>query len=248
MLARRTILPYLPYLLPALLAGLALFTSAAARAQLSVDQAVFELGAAAPTQDLTMRNDGDFRLYVALEVAEILEPGSETPRRVELDDPRTAAVLVSPARAMLEPGQTKRVRIILREPAIGTDRVFRLALEPAAGNVRLDPAASNQTATGIKVLLGYDLLLLSRPERLDPGLAVQRTDTHLTVSNTGNTAVLLRRVHQCEADGLGCEALQPNRLYAGESARFVLPKPGPAARYPVEIVSAVGRRSSSATY
>ena len=60
--------------------------------------------------------------------------------------------------------------------------------------------------------------------------------------------MLLRRISQCEKGGQACVELQPNRLYAGERLELELPKTGPAERYPVEIVQAVGLRSMRASY
>ena len=230
------------------LLALALAAPASARAQISVDQSVFEFTPENVTQDLEIRNDGDFRIYLDLKVAEIVEPGSQTPRRVELDDPRVAPMLVSPQQLMLLPGQRKRVRLIMREPAVEVDRIFRLAVKPFTGNVELGAAQPGSTSTGIKVLLGYDILLLSRPATLAPELRVERTDSTLAVTNTGNTNVLLRSITQCGIGGRDCVELSPNRLYAGERLELALPKVGPAELFPVEIVQAIGLRSSRASY
>ena len=230
------------------LAALAWLAPPAVQAQITIDRSVIEFSPDEPMQDIELRNDGDFKIYLDLKIAEILDPHTASPTRVELEDPRAAPMLVSPRQVLVLPGQRKRVRVIMREAATDVDRVFRLAIKPYTGKVELGAALPGETSTGIKVLLGYDVLLLSRPAELAPKLRVERTDATLTLENLGNTNVLLRRITQCEADGGDCEELQPNRLYAGERLELALPKVGPKARYPVEVVQAIGLRSSRASY
>ena len=236
----------MPPRLCALLLGLGAASSAGA--QLTVDRSVLEFDPGRRTQDVEIRNDGDFKIYVDLGVAEIVDPHLDDGRRVELDDPRTSPVLVSPEQVLVEPGQRRRVRVIVREPATDRDRIFRLSVKPFAGKVQLGRRPAGETSSGIKVLVGYDLLLLSRPAELDPEVRVERTEEAMTFVNTGNTNVLLRRVAQCDRDGGDCTELQPNRLYAGERLELELPKRGPAEDYPVEVLQTVKLRSSRSVY
>ncbi|MFK7860421.1 MAG: molecular chaperone [Granulosicoccus sp.] len=229
---------------------LALFFSYAlvSNAQITVDQSVLEFDPGQKTRDLEVRNSGNDKIYLDLKIAEIIDPHTSKPQRVELADPRTAPVLVSPEQLLVLPGQRKRVRLIMRESATNTDRVFRLSVKPYTGKVELGPGEEGKTTSGIKVLVGYEILLLSRPEELKPRMKVERSDSTLLITNTGNTNVLLRKIAQCERDGEDCIDLQPNRLYAGERLELKLPKKGSAEQYPVEIIQAVGLRSSRGTY
>lgn len=217
-------------------------------AQITVDQSVLEFDPSQKTQDLELRNAGDYKIFLDLKIAEIIDPHTTTPTRVELTDPRTSPVLVSPEQVLLVPGQRKRIRLIMRDPAIDSDRVFRLSVKPYTGKVSLGAAQPGKTTSGIKVLLGYEILLLSRPAELKPQMEIERSDSSITLTNTGNTNVLLRRIAQCEKDGSECIELQPNRLYVGERLELELPRKGSAEQYPVELIQAVGLRSSRATY
>ena len=219
-----------------------------AQAQITVDQSVLEFDPDQKTRDLEIRNEGDHRIYLDLKIAEIIDPHTAEPGRVELTDPRSAPVLVSPGQLLVLPGQRKRVRLIMREAATDIDRIFRLSVKPYTGKVDMGPAQPGKTTSGIKVLLGYEILLLSRPENLAPQMKIERSDSTLALTNTGNTNVLLRRIAQCEKDGSDCIELQPNRLYAGERLELNLPKKGTAEQFPVEIIQTVGLRSSRASY
>jgi len=219
-----------------------------ALAQIAVNRSVIEFTADEPVQDIEIKNTGDFRIYLDLNVAEIINPERSEPNRVELDDPRTAAVLVSPSQLMLPPGARKRVRVILRDKINSLDRVFRLSVKPYTGKVKVNTTTGDDKQSAIKVLIGYDLLLLARPRNLNPDLQVTRTDNSIEFVNRGNTNVLLRNIKQCNADNTECIDLQPNRLYAGEKYTLDLPKSGPAAKFPIEVMQSVGLSNSLELY
>ena len=103
---------------------------------------MIELGAGAPVQDIEILNNGATKAYLDLSIAEIVDPGAAEPTRVALDDPRSAPVLVSPRQLLVPPGARKRVRVILREGSEGTDRVYRLRVEPYSGKARLAEAGA----------------------------------------------------------------------------------------------------------
>jgi len=219
-----------------------------ASAQLSVNRSVIEFTPDQLVQDIEVKNNGDFKLYLDINAAEIINPELENPTRVELKDPRTAAVLVSPKQVMLPPGQRKRVRVILRESAANKDRVFRLSVKPYTGKVKLDNNGGDKKSSAIKVLVGYDLLLLSRPKNAKADLKVQRTNDSIVFSNKGNTNILLRKIVQCDSAQSDCEDIQPNRLYAGETYSVDLPKKGPASQYPVQVWQSVGLDNAKGDY
>jgi len=219
-----------------------------ASAQITVNRSVVEFTASAKVQDIEIMNNGNFKVYLDLKASEILNPESESPTRVELDDPRSAPVIVSPRQLLVPPGERKRVRVILREAATDKDRVFRLAVKPYTGKAKIDNAGGDKKASAIKVLVGYDLLLLSRPPNAKANLDVSRTNNVIEFTNDGNTNVLLRKIEQCDATAGDCVPLQPNRLYAGETYRLDLPKQGSAAEYPVKVWRSVGLDNSKGEY
>lgn len=218
------------------------------QAQISVNRSVIEFSADDKIQDIEVANFGDHKVYLDLKAAEILNPESENPTRVELTDPRTSPLIVSPRQLVVPAGERRRMRVILRTPAIDKDRVFRLSVKPYAGSVKIDDAGGDKKASAIKVLVGYDLLLLSRPQILNPQVDVERTNDQIAFHNRGNTNVLLRKIEQCPSDGEQCVELQPNRLYAGESYAVNLPLKGSATQYPVRVWKAIGLENEKASY
>ncbi len=225
-----------------------LFAVTQAHAQLSVNRSVIEFTASTKVQDIEILNPGDFKLYLDMKVARIENPELETPTRVELEDARTADVIVSPAQLLLQPGQRKRVRIIMRKPAKHKDQVYRLAIKPYTGKLEVDTAGGDKKSSAIKVLVGYDLLLLSRPVDADPTVNVARNNETIVFENKGNTNVLLRRIEQCNSDKSECIEIQPNRLYAGEVYKVKLPKSGSASQYPIHVWQSIGLENAKFTY
>lgn len=223
--------------------------SGAALAQIIVNKSVLEFNEDNLVQDIDITNTGDYKIFLNLSAAKIENPHTANPERVELTDPRTSPVLVSPKQVLIPPGQRKRVRVILRKTPKNVDDVYRLAIKPFTGDVQIEndrPAEAKSSA--VKILLGYDILLLARPKNAVGELAVKRTSKALWFKNTGNTNVLLRRMQQCNAAGDQCEDLRPNRVYAGEVYKVDLPKKGSAKKYPVQVWQAIGLKNAKNTY
>lgn len=216
-------------------------------AQITISKSILEFSARNLIQDVDVVNSANHRIFLKLTVAQMLNPESAEPKRFELNDPRTAPILVSPTQMMLLPGERKRIRVILRKVPDQNDDIYRLAVRPFVGEVDLDDS-NNEKASALKVLLGYDLLLLARPENAFAKLHVTRTDSTLTFENKGNTNVLLRRLTQCTAVEEECEELRPNRIYAGERYQIELPKVGDASKFPVQVWHSQGLDSYMKVY
>lgn len=231
-----------------LLATLLLISSSSAFSQITVNRSVIEFSAEGLVQDIEVMNTGEFKIYLDMKVAEIVNPESENATRVSLDDPRTAAVLVSPRQLLVAPGQRKRLRVIFRDEPGDSDRVFRLTVSPYTGKAKIEAAGGGKKSSAIKVLVGYDLLLMLRPAKLQPKVDVVRTADFIEFTNNGNTNVLLRKITQCDTAADDCIDMQPNRLYVGETYRIELPKRGDAVMYPVDVWKSVGLENSRNSY
>src|SRR6202000_3140017 len=68
--------------------------------------------------------------------------------------------------------------------------------------------------TGLKILIGYDLLVIQRPARPDASVVGSRSGDTLTLKNSGNTNAELFQGQQCDAHK-HCTPLPGHRLYAG---------------------------------
>lgn len=201
-------------------AGAALLAASPASADLVVSQLVVEFRPGGPrTADLELFNDSDERSYVAVEPREVLHAGTEREQGYSTPDPAKLGLLASPQRLILEPRQRRTLRIAAIGAAAERERVYRVTVKPVAGEV-------TGSETGLKLLVGYDLLVLARPAAIRGPVRARRTGSSLTLVNEGNASVELADGKQCSASGSECEALPARRLYSGASWTQQLPRTG----------------------
>lgn len=181
-----------------------------ARAELSLSQLIVELQAGKhDRQDVEVANNGPDPAYVDIEPREILDPGtpSEAPRQDP--DPEKLGLLVSPTRLILQPGQKRLVRVATLDPAAQRERVYRVTVKPVVGRI-------SSAQSGLKVLLGWDMLVLVRPTTVTVAVRAVRAGNSMTFHNDGNVSIVLTDGQQCAAAG-HCTPLADKRLYAGTS-------------------------------
>lgn len=182
-------------------------------ADLVLSQVVVDLLPSAPPRvDVEALNNGPERIYVVADPAEIVDPGKPSERRVASPDPASLGLLVTPQRMILEPGERKLIRIAAIVPRTTSERIYRVTVKPVAGDV------AAQT-TALKLLVGYDVLVMFRPSILDGTVNGVRTGANIVLTNAGTTNVELYEGKQCDATGKDCRTLPPKRLYAGVSWR-----------------------------
>jgi P pilus assembly chaperone PapD len=197
---------------------------APANAQIVLSNLVVELSPGKDSrQDVEVLNNGLDRAYVAVEPAEIVNGGTPAEARRTDPDPEKLGLLVAPSRMILEAGQRKLVRIAQLAAPGDRERIYRVTVKPVVG-----PISSDQT--GLKVLIGYDVLVLVRPAQSQASVTATRSGDTITFRNDGNVSVELHDGRQCDASGKICSDLPGKRLYAG--AQWSTPvKPGTHAEY-----------------
>ena len=158
--------------------------------------------------DIEVWNDSPERLYVVAELAEIQSPGKPAEKRVANPDPAISGLLVTPQRLILEPGQRRIIRVSAVTPRGDSDRIYRLTVKPVAGAIKSEQSA-------LKVLLGYDVLVLYRPARITGDVTATRIGRKITFRNDSNTAQEMFGGKQCDSAGKNCRPLGATRLYAG---------------------------------
>jgi hypothetical protein len=100
------------------------------------------------------------------------------------------------------------------------EKVYRITVKPVTGPVTSD-------TTGLKLLVGYDLLVLVRPTAIRQDIGVARQGQKLVLTNRGNASVELADGKQCDQNGRDCKPLPSKRLYAGASWEQELPRTTP---------------------
>lgn len=195
----------------ALIAGICLVGGlpSAAHAQLVLSEVIVDfLPGKPPRADIEAWNNTKERMYVVAEPSEIISPGLAEETRSQEPNPEKLGLLVSPARMILEPGQHKLIRVAAISDRRESDRIYRVMVKPVAGELASE-------ASALKIMVGYDVLVMVRPDALRPQVDAVRSGTTITFRNSGNTNVELIDGRQCATTGKQCKELAAKRLYPG---------------------------------
>lgn len=217
-----------PVLSALIVCGSILAPTAAARAELALSQLVVELtpGDRGRT-DIEVSNNDPERAYVSAEPREVLNPGTPSESRSEDPDPEKLGLLVSPSRMILDPGQRRLLRIAAIAPPSDRERVYRVTVKPVVGGL-------SASGSGLKVLIGYDVLVLVRPREISPHVSGSRAGNMLTLRNDGNVSVELVDGKRCDSAWNACSDLPGARLYAG-AEKSIDAKAGDRIQYKLKI-------------
>lgn len=212
-----------------------------ASASMVLSEAILHFEPGEPLRkDIEVENPGSENLYVKIEPNVVLDPGTETERRVPITDPREHGLLVTPNKIVVPPGGKKLVRLVALQPHGKKERVYRVTFKPVVGDLESEQI-------GIKIIVGYEVLVLMQPANPDPNLVANRDGKILSFSNKGNTNVLLREGTQCpkvkKSKSDKCESLGGKRLYPGNSWSVSLPH-----NQPVDYQMSIGTKNITRTY
>lgn len=196
-----------------------------ADADMIVDNAilVFEPGKTS-RQDISVRNTGEKPLYIKVTPSIVHNPGTPEQHRETIRNPRAAGLLVSPNKLVVPPGGRKIIRFVDLGKGRQKEGVYRVTLAPVAGELIA-------RESGLKVMIGYEILVLAQPEKPESLLEAQREGRRLRLANNGNTDIYLFQGRQCPqgmTQNRDCVKLRDKRLYPGNHWDFELPLDAPA--------------------
>lgn len=224
-------------------------TPADANANMALDKVILDFQPGEILRDdIEVSNQGEETLFITIAPSEIVNPGTENQNRVSSPDPRKMGLLATPNRMILKPGERRLVRVASLGRPSGGDRIYRLTVKPVVGEVK-----SEETA--LKLLIGYDVLIMVRPANPQADLHATRDGRRIAFENTGNTNLLLFRGEQCEdpADLKeikngddqedSCVDLPTRRIYAGNHWEVDLPFDTPARFFVSD-----GQKTSARTF
>lgn len=206
-----------------LLAATTLLLTCTVQAQLTVSKIIVDF-----TPDMTPRDDillsntsTTETLFINVEVLEVSDPGTDKEQRVIVDDPAKIGLIATPAKLILPPNGRQQVRLVNMLTENDSDRIFRVNFTPVTGEAKVEE-------TGVKLMVGYQALVIVRPDRPETDLEMVRESDSITLSNNGNTNLYLEGIRQCKtAKEEQCESLVDQRLYSGNSSTIELPGNGP---------------------
>lgn len=178
-------------------------------------------------QDIEVSNSGSDILYVAVEPREILGAGTSDSSTRQDVDPEKLGLLVSPARMILDPGERKLLRVAAITDTLDRERVYRITVKPVVGQLAAERG-------GLKILVGYDVLVLLRPAAANLHVTATRSGKELALHNAGNVSVELTGGKQCDEARKQCEPLPGGRLYPGATKTMDV-NPGHRASFVLKV-------------
>ena len=206
-----------------ILAAATLLLTCTVQAQLTVNKIIVDFTSdMAPRDDVLLSNTSSSEtLYINVEVLEVSDPGTDQEQRVIVDDPAQIGLIATPSRLILPPNGRQQVRLVNMITDNDSDRIFRVNFTPVAGETEVE-------STGVRLMIGYQALVIVRPERSNADIDMVRDNNAITLTNTGNTNLYLEGLRQCEtAREEQCQSLADQRLYPGNSSTIELPGDGP---------------------
>src|SRR5262249_5576360 len=163
----------------------AVLVPAPARAELVLGELIVELQAGKQVRDdVEVWNNSPERSFVSIEPREIVNPSLSSQTALKDPDPEKLGLLVSPERMILEPGQRKLVRIATLSADATREHVYRVTIKPVVGGLQAEDS-------GLKIVVGYDVLVLVRPMQPMANVTASRNGKMLTFNNSGNVSVEL---------------------------------------------------------
>ncbi len=217
-----------------LLAGVLLVVATVpGRADMVLSDVIVAFAPGEVRKEIVVTNTGEETLFVSADLAEIINAGSANEERVVNPDPELAGMIVSPTRIVVQPGQRKTLRIAYIGDTPASDRVYRLLVKPAVGDI-------DAQETMLRVLIGYDVLVVVQPEEPAYNLDWSREGTVFTVTNTGNTNALMYEGLLCPASG-DCVDVQGRRIYPGLTVTIDLPAEDGTLTYMVQGAGQIGQ-------
>ena len=204
-----------------LAAAAAILSSTPASAELVLSELIIDLQPSkSARRDIEVWNNSPERSFVVIEPRLVENPGLPQQAFRRDPDPEKLGLLVSPQRMILEPGQLKLVRIGSLLGSSNREQVYRVMVKPVVAGLQSDEP-------GLKIEVGYDVLVMVRPAQPNPQVAGVRNGRELSFQNLGNVSVELVDGRQC-ADTRNCSALPGKRLYPGAYWTVKLPSDRPA--------------------
>lgn len=173
-------------------------------------------------EDILITNPDTEKTYLEINVLEVRSPGTPDEKWERVSDPETIGLVAAPRRVAIPPGGQRMIRLVNVGSHTDQERIYRLHVNPVAGG----GTDLNGKGISLKVLVGYQLLVVVSPREPTYAYDGQRTGKQLFLRNSGNSNVFFYDGKQCDAAG-DCTRVETLRLYPDNSRTIELPRDAP---------------------
>ncbi len=198
---------------------------------ISVEPMIADLNYENRFQDIMVHNVGSDTAYVELQIYRLDNPGLPTQKFVTLEDnPLQLGLIATPSKLIVPAGQTRIVRALYLGPPPTSDIVYQVVIKPVTGQLVALASPSSKVTTGVQMIIAYGVTLYMRPINLDYTITAVRKGTALTLTNKGNTTVVVGECQQCtDKDQKKCSIISNlgKTFYPGNTWDFTLPTDAP---------------------
>jgi P pilus assembly chaperone PapD len=210
-------------------AALLMLVSLPARAEFIVSEMILDFKENEPrARDIEIISKDKEVQYIATETYLVVNPGSPNEKRTLMKDPTKSGLMITPNKIALSPDARKLMRFLLLAEQGAKDTIYRVAVKPVIQGINED-----KKKVALKVLVGYELLVIVRPKNAKVDLVAERKGNSLVLTNNGNTNAYLQSGEQCDATGGNCKTLSTARIYAGQQWTATLPYNDGVVKYKV---------------
>ena len=187
-----------------------LLLSQVASADIFVDRAIVRMSPnATPREDVKVINNGDEEGFVQIDVFEVRNPGTDKEERVKVTDPNAVKLIASPSKLAIPPNGQKLVRIVNLDPSSTQERIYRINVTPVLAPLQED------SGSVVRVVVAYQLLVIVDPAEPKEDIDIKRSGYRMSITNNGNTNVLISDGKQCDPASDHCVDIAAHRVYPG---------------------------------
>ncbi len=189
-------------------------------AEISLSQVIIDVAPGeALIRDVELTNLAPEKAYIEVTVYRIENPGQYPMNRTTSGNPTELGLVATPSKLVVAAESARLIRLILLNPPDDQEHVWRISVVPKVGEIADD-------RTGVKLVIGYEMLVFQRPKDMRIDLKFARLDKALTVTNNGNANVLIPVLSQCSSPDT-CQKSTGTRIYPGLSETFHLQQDAP---------------------
>jgi len=204
-----------------------MLASLPARAEFALSEMIVDFTEKAPrARDIEVISKGKETQYISTETFVLENPGQPNEKRTLVSDPIKSGLMITPNKLALAADARKLMRFLVLTPQSDKERIYRVAVKPVIQGIN-----ENKQKVALKVLVGYEALVIVRPKDAKVDLVGERKGNSLTLTNNGNTNASLQSGEQCDVSGGNCKILNTTRIYPGQKWTATLPYMDGAAKY-----------------
>jgi fimbrial chaperone protein len=188
-------------LMTGVLCGALFVLTSAEGGEFSVNPIRLELGTAARSGAIGVKNDGAHPLSFQLQAMEWMQDAAGKDQYLETRD-----LIFFPKILTVDPGQAGVVRVGIKTPAVASEKTYRLFIEELPGNVV--PAATKGPQINFLIRFGVPIFIapLKAEDKLEiTGSSIANGNLSVSARNTGNRHQMIQGIHLRGADADGKE-------------------------------------------